>query len=187
MWPLNDDRNPLEILVPKLIEAAQKFDMVPQPQHQGGSPRPFDGTETVLPGDLVPYYLQANRGPAYLTDGIVTRPLATTRESAGKFSIGSIEGSSHHENAALGSRCSFERVSHVFYAVDGETEILFDNASTTIRPYETAFMPEGLPFSIRIVSRYSKVYIFASGDGLMSRLITQGSPYLASMIPETVS
>ena len=184
MWPLVDDRNIFEVLVPKLKAATEKFDMVPQPQHKGGAPRPFDGSETVLPGKLEPYYLQANKGPKYLVDGAVVKPLATTKESAGRFSIGSIEGSSKHDNPTFKKNFRFAEVHHALQPVEGQIEINVDGCSTTLNPFETVYIPKGSSFSIGFVTRFAQAYIFASGGGLLEALCEAGESYQHSMIPE---
>ena len=184
MWPLTDERNIFEVLIPKLKAAAEKFDMVPQPQYQGGEPRPFDGSENVLPGKLEPYYLQANKGPKYLVDGVVVKPLATTKESAGRFSIGSIEGSSKHDNPVLKNTFQFAEVHHAVQPVEGQLEVVIDRASTTLNAFETAYIPKGSSFSIKFASRFAQAYIFASGGGLLETLSDVGETYQHSMIPE---
>lgn len=184
MWPLVDDRNVFEVLIPKLKAAAEKFDMVPQPQHKGAEPRAFDGSEGMLPGKLEPYYLQANKGPKYLVDGVVVKPLATTKESAGRFSIGSIEGSSKHNNTVLKTKFEFADVQHALQPVAGQLEIVINDASTTLNAFETVYIPRGSSFGINIVSRFAQAYIFASGGGLLEVLCDVGEAYHDSMIPE---
>lgn len=189
MWPLKDDRNPFEVLIPKLKMAAERFDMVPQPHlnQKACQPQPWTGEENTLPGKLAPYYLQANKGPKYLVEGVVVKPMVTTRESANKFAIGSFEGSSLHTNAILGSKMSFAEVHHALHIVDGEVRIAVDSASTTLRAFETIYIPKGSMFSIEVVSRYAKVYTFANGGGLLELLCSVGEKYDFSMLPETES
>ena len=184
MWPLVDERNVFEVLIPKLKAATEKFDMVPQPQHKGAAPQPFDGSENTLPGKLEPYYLQANKGPKYLLDGVVVKPLATTKESGGRFSIGSIEGSAEHQNACLKTKFQFAQVHHAVQPVVGQLEVVVDGASTTLNPFETVYIPKGSSFSIKFASRFVQAYIFASGGGLLEMLCDAGESYQHSMIPE---
>ncbi len=42
LYPLTDDRNVFEVLIPKLKAAAEKFDMVPVPDHPGVEPQPWE-------------------------------------------------------------------------------------------------------------------------------------------------
>ena len=187
MWPLIDERNPFEVLVPKLKAAVEKFDMVPQPQHPQCDPQPWDGTENVLPGRYEPYYLQANKGPKYLVEGLVVKPLATTQESAGNFSIGSIEGSSYHKNSVLKSKYKFAQVHHAVHIVDCHLEVTVDGTMTTLSAFETVYIPKGSVFSLSIPSRFVRAYIFANGGGLLELLCELGEKYQHSMIPEKES
>lgn len=184
MWPLVDARNPFEVLIPKLKLAAERFDMVPQPHHPSCEPQPWDGTENILPGKLDAYYLQANKGPKYLVEGLVVKPMATTKESAGRFAIGSLEGSSYHTNSVLNSTMRFTDVHHALHVVDGELEITIDGSTTTLKPFETVYIPKGSDFRLRIASRYAKAYTFASGGGLLEMLCELGDTYEHSMLPE---
>lgn len=184
LWPLVDERNPFEVLIPKLKAATEKFDMVPQPQYPSCEPQPWNGTENVLPGNLEPYYLQANRGPKFLVEGIVVKPMATTKESAGKFSIGSIEGSSIHENKVLKSGISFADVHHAIHMAEGQLKITIDGASTTVGSGETVYIPKGSIFSISVASRHAMAYLFANGGGLLEALCEIGQSYEFNLLPE---
>ena len=186
-WPLVDDRNPFEVLIPKLKAAAEKFDMVPQPHLKGCEPQPWDGSEKALPGKLAPYYLQANKGPKYLVEGVVVKPMVTTKESAGKFAIGSIEGSSYHSNSALKSKLSFANVHHALHVASGELEITVDGTSQTLKAYETVYIPKGSVFSIAMASKFTMAYVFANGGGLVELLCELGDSYDFCMLPEKES
>ena len=184
MWPLVDQRNPFEVLIPKLKAAAEKFDMVPQPHHPFVEPQPWNGSENTLPGKLAPYYLQANKGPKLLVDGIVVKPMVTTKESAGKFAIGSIEGSSWHQNSTLKTKLNFPEVHHALHVVEGEFDVVIDGSSSTIRALETLYIPKGSDFTISVASRYAMTYIFSSGAGLLGLLQQIGEEYEHTMVPE---
>lgn len=184
MWPLVDQRNPFEVLIPKLKAAAEKFDMVPQPHYKGVDPQPWDGSENVLPGKLSPYYLQADKGPKVLVEGIVVKPMVTTKESAGKFAIGSIEGSSWHKNPTLQSKLKFSDCHHALHVTEGQLDIRIDGSSTTVGSLETVYVPKDSIFSITIASRFAKAYVFSSGPGLIELLRDLGEDYEHSMLPE---
>lgn len=184
MWPLIDQRNPFEVLIPKLKAAAEKFDMVPQPQYKGVDPQPWDGSENILPGTLEPYYLQADKGPKSLVGGIVVKPMVTTKESAGKFAIGSIEGSSWHQNLALKSKLRFSESHHAFHVVEGQLDIKIDGSSSTVGALETVYVPKDSTFSITVASRFAKAYVFSSGAGLIEFLTGLGEKYEHSVLPE---
>lgn len=184
MWPLVDNRNPFEVLIPKLKAATEKFDMIPQPHHPSCEPQAWDGTENTLPGKLAPYFLKADKGPKYLVDGVVVRPMVTTKESADKFAIGSIDGSSFHSNAALATTMSFANVHHALQVADGQFEVAIDGNKTLLATGETLYIPKGSQFSLRIASRYGRAYVFANGGGLIELLSAYGQAYEHGIAPE---
>lgn len=185
MWPLVDNRNPFEVLIPKLKAAAEKFDMVPQPQHPQFGPQPWDvKSDNALPGSPTPYFLQANRGPKYLVEGVVVKPLATTKESDGKFAIGSIEGSSWHTNSTFKSKLRFQDVHHAVQVTEGQLSITIDGQKTLLQAGETVYLPKQSVFNISFASRFAKAYVFASGAGLIELLCELGSDYQHNIVPE---
>ncbi|KAL2847080.1 RmlC-like cupin domain-containing protein [Aspergillus pseudodeflectus] len=186
MWPATDDRNPFEVLIPRLKEAAERFDMVPQLHVQPFAPQPWvDGQDNVLPGNLRPYFLRAGTEPAYLLGGSVVRVLATTEESGGRFAIGSLEGSSFHENKTLAAGLVFPSVHHAFHIVEGTFGFDVDGAAVTLTAAETLYVPKGSRFKLRYRSRYAKAYVFASGGGLVELFAETGEEYALPIIPET--
>jgi quercetin dioxygenase-like cupin family protein len=189
LYPLTDDRNVFEVLIPKLKAAAEKFDMVPVPDHRGVEPQPWaDDTDNTLPGVLEPYFLRAGSGPRYLLGGIVASPLIGTAESNNRFSIGSIEGSSWHEKLArspLSETFTFDDVHHAFQVAEGSmTFILNGSESATLNVGETIYIPARTSFSMQIKSRYTKIYAFISGEGIMDLLCKAGKPYHQPVPPE---
>ena len=190
LFPLSDDRNPFEVLIPKLKAAAQKFDMVPVPQHPSFQPQPWVETENHLPGSLEPYFLRNGSGPKYLSGGTLCRPLATTAESRGRFSIGSIEGSSlHYSGNVLVDKQSikFEDIHHCFQVVDGRVEFTIDSSSTArLSSGESIYIPRQTAFRIRFTSKFAKAYAFSNGGGIVELLCKAGQEYDGAVIPEKV-
>lgn len=148
-------------------------------------------TDNTLPGALEPYFLRAGSGPRYLLGGIVASPLITTAESGDRFSIGSIEGSSWHEKLAGGSSpvsetFTFHDAHHAFQVADGSVTFTLNSGSesATLNVGETIYIPRGTSFSIKIKTRYAKVYAFISGAGIMDLLCKAGKPYHQPVPPE---
>ncbi|PBP15725.1 hypothetical protein BUE80_DR013557 [Diplocarpon rosae] len=84
LFPTNDKRNPFEVLVPKLIAAAETFDMIPVREKAHFEPQPWNpATDSKLPGTYARggYFLQADTGSRFVVGGTVVRPLATRRET----------------------------------------------------------------------------------------------------------
>lgn len=188
LWPLDDQRNVFKVLIPRLKAAAEQFDMVPCPQHKQFGPSPWQEDDNRLPGAPEPYFLKSGSGPAYLSGGMVCRPLITTAESNGKFVIGSIEGSSHHHESdmfASGRRLKFQSTHHAFQVVEGVVEFgLGSSTPAYLHAGELVYVPSGTELAIRIRSRYAKMYAFSSGKGLVELLCHIGEAYAAPIPPE---
>ncbi|EME48203.1 hypothetical protein DOTSEDRAFT_21906 [Dothistroma septosporum NZE10] len=188
LWPLDDQRNVFEVLIPKLKAAAEKFDMVPQPHLQQFDPQPWQDDENQLPGKLEPYFLKSGSGPAYLAGGTVVRPLITTAESNGTFVIGSVEGSSHHHEHDLfseGRKLKFESTHHAFQVVEGAIEITVGSSTPSfLHAGELVYVPAGSDLGIRFRSKFAKFYAFSSGKGVVELLMKVGKPYSSPIPPE---
>lgn len=189
MWPMNDDRNVFEVLIPKIKAAAEQFDMVPCPQHKQFGPQEWQADENQLPGSPDPYFLKNATGPAYESGGTVCRPLVTTAESHDKFAIGSIEGSSqHHKNSIFakeGQCLRFDNVHHAFQVVQGSVEFHLDSsAPSKLAVGELIYVPKGTAFRFEAKSRNTKMYAFANGGGLVEVFCKLGKEYKSPIAPE---
>ena len=188
MFPLQDDRKFHEVLLPKLIAATEKFDMVPVRDHPEAEATPSaDDKDCTLPGDLKAYFLRAGTAPRWLLGGVMCSVLAGPAESAGRFSIGTIEGSSWHNDGPLSSTFSFDEVHHAFQIAEGTMEFKVGEQSAVLGHGETMYVPRGQPFSITITSRLAKAYVFISGTGLLALLAQAGKSTNESIIPEKAS
>lgn len=189
-WPTEDPRNFFEVLLPKLKAAAEKFDMIPCPQHTACQPGEWTTEDSRLPGSLQPYFLKNGTGPAYALGGTVLRPLITTAESDGKFSIASIEGSSNiNMRTSLfsnyGPKLMFSSVHHAFQVVEGA--VLFSigfRRPSRVSAGELVYVPKDTDFSLEFASRYAKVYVFVNGRGLVGLLQDLGQDFQQPMLPE---
>jgi len=193
MWPMEDKRNFFEVLLPKLKAAAEKFDMVPCPQHKGAEPQAWEASDNHLPGKLEPYFLKNNTGPAYIVGGTVCRPLITTAESAGKFAIGSIEGSGHSDlDSGIFSKpdrtLRFQNAHHAFQVVQGAVEFSVGfSTPSRLTAGELLYVPKDTEFRFQVVSRYMKLYAFTNGGGLIELLQKLGESHSHSILPEKAS
>lgn len=189
-WPTEDPRNFFEVLLPKLKAAAEKFDMIPCPQHVACQPGEWTAKDSRLPGSLEPYFLKNGTGPAYVVGGTVLRPLITTAETDGKFSIASLEGSS---NASLqtslfigsGRRLKFSGVHHAFQVVEGAASFsIGSRRPSRVCAGELVYVPKDTEFTLEFASRYAKVYVFVNGRGLVGLLQDLGQTFRQPMLPE---
>lgn len=189
-WPTEDPRNFFEVLLPKLKAAAEKFDMIPCPQHVACQPREWTAKDSRLPGSLKPYFLQNGSGPAYVMGGTVLRPLITTAESDGKFSIASLEGSSNASMqtslfANSGRRLKFSGVHHAFQVVEGALSFTIGSRRPSrVCAGELVYVPKDTEFTLEFASRYAKVYVFVNGRGLVGLLQDLGETFKQPMLPE---
>lgn len=187
LFPTHDERSPFEVLVPKLIAAAEKFDLVPVREKQSFDPQPWDGTESSLPGvcENGGYFLKADSGPKFVTGGTIVRPLATRKESAGKFSIYSIDSSKlHHGKGLEGKTFTFEETHHVIQVLEGLVRVVIDGDDTVVGSMETIFVPATKSWRFEAESVYAKYYIFANGGGIGEVLTTVGRSFEWSGVPE---
>ncbi|KAI8715974.1 Cupin-2 domain-containing protein [Fusarium sp. LHS14.1] len=185
-----DNRNPLEVLVPRAQKAHELHDVVPVPDHPHVEPQPWpENEDDCLPGELKPYFLKNDRGRKYIVGGLVTKPLTTTAESAGRFSIASVEGSSFHENGIFDTAfINFHGTHHCFYVTDGLIDIEVRgavNGSSRLSAGESVFIPAGADFRFQFVSKYVKLYVFCNAGGLVELLRDVGSDFAEPVPPET--
>lgn len=187
-WPLHDQRDVFEVLIPRLKAASEKFDMIPIPDKKHFEPTPWKDTENRLPGKLEPYFLKNATGPAYLTGGTIVRPLVTTAESDGRFVIGCIEGSKQHAEShlfAANRRLKFPETHHAFQVVDGAVDFEIGTSGlSTVHNGEIIYVPRDTPFNYQFHSRLAKMYCFASGPGVVELLIKAGETYSDPVVPE---
>ncbi|TKA24868.1 hypothetical protein B0A50_06597 [Salinomyces thailandicus] len=189
MWPMHDERDVTKVLLPRLKAAAEKFDMVPLPQKEQFGPQEWSGEENKLPGKLEPYFLRAGTGPAYEVGGTVCRPLCTSRETRGRFSIASIESSRDFCAQGIFAQerrtVRFERVHHAFQV--GQGSVMFQlgsSAPTQLSAGELVYVPKGTAYRFETTSRFSQMYAFTSGGGLGEVLCRIGAEHNTAILPE---
>lgn len=184
LFPHGDKRNPFEVLIPKLIAATEKFDMIPVREKAHFDPQPWDGSEKTLPGVCADggYFLKDGEGPKTLTAGTVVRAMATRHESNNRFSIYEISNSSHHAGKVI-PPIKFSKVHHALYTVEGILKITIDGKEVLATAAETTFVPSATSWSIAAESVYTRSYIFADGGGMGEVLTSLGSAYEGIMVP----
>jgi hypothetical protein len=188
LFPTNDRRNPFEVLIPKLMAATEKFDMVPVREKAQFDPQPWDGTEIKLPGvcENGGYYLREGAGEKWAVGGTVVRPLATRKETKGRFSIYSLEGSSLHTGKGLSKAVEFKDTHHAIFIVDGVVKRVIDGSEVKTTVGETTFVPAGTKWTLEAESVYARAYVFANGGGIGEILQNVGSKYEFPLVPTDV-
>jgi hypothetical protein len=186
LFPTNDHRNPFEVLIPKLMAATEKFDMVPVREKMQFDPQPWNGTEIKLPGvcENGGYFLKAGAGEKFMLGGTVLRPMASRKETNGRFSIYEIQGSSFYTGKGLAKALVFKDVHHAIYTVEGVMKLLIDGSEVKATVGETTFVPAGTKWSLEAESLYARVYVFANGGGIGEILSTLGTKYQSPAVPQ---
>lgn len=183
LFPTNDNRNPFQVLIPKLIAATEKFDMIPVREKQSFDPQPWDGSEVSLPGKCEEggYFLRDGAGEKKSVGGLVVRGMATRKETNDRFSIYEIAGSGL--SAGFDQALKFAKTHHALQTVEGILKVTIDGKSTLASFGETVFIPAGTSFKVEIESKFAKAYLFANGGGLGEVLSSIGSAYTLPGVP----
>jgi mannose-6-phosphate isomerase-like protein (cupin superfamily) len=167
------------------MAATEKFDMIPVREKAQFDPQPWDGTENKLPGvcENGGYYLKEGTGEKWAVGGTVVRPMATRKETNGRFSIYSLEGSSLHTGKGLSTAVEFKETHHAIYTVDGVVKLIIDGSEVKTTVGETTFVPAGTKWSFEAESVYARAYVFANGGGIGEILQSLGSKYEFPSVP----
>ncbi|KAK0110721.1 hypothetical protein ONS96_002320 [Cadophora gregata f. sp. sojae] len=187
LFPTTDKRNPFEVLVPKLIAATEQFDMVPVREKAHFDPQPWDPeTDEKLPGkcERGGYFLRSGKGEKYVVGGTVVRPLATRRESGGRFSIYEVQGTSLFVEESRVGKLRFESTHHALFVVDGSVRLVVDGKEEVATPNETVFVPAGSEWTVQPESRFARWYVFANGGGIGEVLASVGIAYELPGVPD---
>lgn len=184
MFPTNDKRNPMEVLVPKLMAAVEKFDMIPKRDHEGAEPIVCPESDSSLPGKAEPFFLKADKGPRFAAAGLLIKPLVRPQQSDGKFAIAKFEGSSTIETSLSEHALSFASSHHAFLIDQGTFEFKIGGETSTVGYGETVFVPAGIAFSLEVTSVYGAAYVFTNGGGIVETLVGAGQPYANPVISE---
>ncbi|KAK9447915.1 RmlC-like cupin domain-containing protein [Limtongia smithiae] len=186
LFPTSDARNPMETIVPKIIAASEKFDMVPVRDHPFVAPQPWkEGEDISIPDGVEPYFLRAYSGQKWILGGILDRPLITETQSNGRFSIASIQGSVKHKSLLRqASAIKFDKVHHCILVVEGRLDLEIEGTKVVVAAQELAYIPSKTAFSLGFGSSHAQAYIFANGGGIEKIIRTLGTTYEPHTIPD---
>lgn len=168
------------------MAAAEKFDMIPVRDKAGFDPQPWTGNENKLPGvcENGGYFLKAGAGEKFVLGGTVVRPLASRKETNGRFSIYDVEGSSFHAAKGLTKAVEFSDVHHAIHTVEGVLKLTIDGSEVKTSVFETTFVPAGTKWSFEAESPYARAYVFANGGGIGEILTTLGTKFESVGVPQ---
>lgn len=185
--PEADDRDLKSLLIPKVMAAKEKFDVVFQPDYQPPELGDWTKQDESLPESLQPFFLRANTGPRWMLGGVMSRPFVTTAQSNGVCAISSIESSNAYPsgNTLLGNYMTFAKVDHCLCVMEGKLVVsLKGSGELVLREGETVVVPAGKAFSLRFDSRYVRFWSFTDGDGIESLVHRLGRPFEGVVLPE---
>jgi len=185
LFPTSDKRNPFEVLLPKLMAATEKFDMIPVRDKAQFDPQPWDASDGKLPGACEEggYFLKEGKGEKWAVGSTVARPLATRKETRGRFSIYSLEGSSFNSDKGLSQILEFKETHHAIFTADGILKLIVDGAEVKTTAGETTFIPAGTGWTFGVHSTYARAYVFANGGGVGEILTSLGTKYEFPIVP----
>ena len=168
------------------MAATEKFDMIPVREKAQFDPQPWNGSENKLPGvcENGGYFLKAGEGEKFVLGGTVVRPMASRKETNGRFTIYDVEGSSFHAGKGLPKSLVFKDVHHAIYTVEGVVKLVIDGSVVKTSVGETTFVPAGTKWSFEAESVYARAYVFANGGGIGEVLTTLGSKYESAAVPQ---
>lgn len=185
LLPEFDQRNLVEILIPKVMAAKGKYDVVFHPKHQGCEVSDWDANDEKLPEGTEPYFLRANTGSRWILGGVLSRPFITTKQSGGKFAISSIESSSKLEPTPFGQSMKFPNVHHLLVVFEGTLEVTVSGcAPCRITEGEVIFLPANTAFSLKFASKFVRLWSFSSGDGIDDLIHQAGKSFEGFVIPD---
>jgi len=127
------------------------------------------------------YFLRADKGPKFTVGGCVVRPLATRRESGGRFSVFQMEGAGIHRGKGLEDvMLRFGGTHHAIQVVDGAVEIVVEESLVHVGAAETVFIPAGKAWRMAAESIWAK----ANGGGIGEVMMAMGGAYEWAVVPE---
>ncbi|KAH8678392.1 cupin domain-containing protein [Xylariales sp. PMI_506] len=190
--PESDNRDLKSLLIPKLMQAKDRFDVHFERNYQPPEVAEWQAEENVLPGPLEPYFLRANTGPRWLLGGVISRPFINASQCSGKFAITSLESSKVYGASPFSSRwLTFPTTDHCFCVQEGllrvqirDGEAAAEGAWTEVREGQTLVIAAGQAFRLDFGSRYVRAITFTNGAGIENLIHTAGAPYEGFVLPE---
>ncbi|KAE8132929.1 RmlC-like cupin domain-containing protein [Aspergillus pseudotamarii] len=184
--PESDDRDLKSLLIPKVMAAKEKFDVVFQPNYQPPDVGDWTKDDERLPDSSEPFYLRANTGPRWMLGGVMSRPFITTTQSNGVCAISSIESSNEYGPSLLSKDMTFHDVDHCLCIQEGTLVVRLKGLPDAVfREGETVVIPAGQTFTLAFNSRYVRVWSFTDGNGIESLVHRLGKPFEGVTLPDT--
>lgn len=186
--PEFDNRDLKSLLIPKLMQAKDRFDVQFERNYQPPELADWQDSENVLAEPLKPYFLRANTGPRYVLGGVLSRPFINAAQCSGKFSITSLESSKIYGESAFSCQwISFPTVDHCFCVQEGLLKVKIKgeaDAWSEVREGQTVVIAAGQSFKLGFGSRFVRATTFTNGPGIEYLIHTAGSSHAGFVLPE---
>lgn len=183
--PETDNRDLKSILIPKVMAAKGRFDVVFQPHYEPPEVSDWTKDDTKLPEGKEGYFLRSNTGPCWMLGGVMSRPFATTKQSDGLFAISSIESSKDYGETVFSKYMNFASVDHCLCVMEGTLKVSLQGLGDSLfREGETVVIPAGQAFALGFESKYVKVHSFSDGDGIEALIHQLGKQVEEVVLPD---
>lgn len=186
LLPENDDRDLKSHVIPKVMAAPKDYDVHFVRDYEPPAVGDWEEGESVLPGEVQPYYLRANTGPRWMVGGVMARPFATTKETGGRFAISSIESSSVYGLSIFSEYTAFPGVHHCLCVQEGALRVNLkgDEDWVTLHEGETVIITAGQGFRLEFASKYVRLISFTDGQGIEEVVREGGAPCQSVVLPD---
>lgn len=136
---------------------------------------------TTLPGDRVPYVIEAGSGRAHVLLGEVGRALVGAEESGGAMSVMALDGPQAERPIPLHYH---DEEYEFFYCLRGAVQLWADEESRVLAPGDFGFIPPGTLHAYQLRGHYS-TFVGPIVPGGWDRFFDlTGEPYAAAAFPQ---
>src|ERR1700712_2909374 len=136
---------------------------------------------TTLPGEAVPYVIEAGSGRAHVLLGEVGRALVGAEESSGAMSIMSLDGPPPHRPTPLHYH---DAEYEFFYCLRGQIQLWADDESRVLAPGDFGYIPPGTLHAYQLRGHVS-TFVGPIVPGGWDRFFDlTGEPFATSAFPQ---
>jgi quercetin dioxygenase-like cupin family protein len=182
--------NPAMIAALQSLDVYASFDFQPSMNFNNGvigsGNAPWhNGKNLLAQDDMTPNFVAKNYGPKYLNteNGYkIIAPLATGKQSADKFTMGTITLSPRQANTTDNPTTLYQHVA--FQVQEGQLVVGIKGESVSLIEGDVVFVPSGTSFTYYASVPFTKfLYVSAGGNGLDAQLIQKSIPWEYATYP----
>src|ERR1700748_1092589 len=135
---------------------------------------------TTLPGEAVPYVIEAGSGRAHVLLGEVGRALVGAEESSGAMSVMALDGPRAERPIPL----HYHDLEHeFFFCLRGALQLWADDESRVLAPGDFAYIPPGTLHAYQLQGNYSTFVGPVTPGGWDRFFDLTGEPYRGAAFP----